>query len=85
MSEENLIRWVKYNHNVLNGILPEGGEVDNYKKIISELSARNISSMMIVAFDEDSYIIEYLEDQKKKSMKVLISEVEITRMKGIEN
>jgi|LSQX01.1.fsa_nt_gb hypothetical protein len=85
MSKKGLMRWVKYNHNILNGILPGNEEVNNYRKLISDLSDSDITAPNIIGFDEDCYIVEYLEGKKKKSIKVLISEIEIIRMQEIPN
>lgn len=84
MSKKNLIRWAKYNHSIINGILPGSEETKIFKKTICELSANNISSMSIAAFDQDCYLIEYIEGHTKKSMKILISEIELMKMRGFE-
>lgn len=85
MCKKSLIRWTKYNHSILNGVLPGDEETSVFRRTISELSANNISSMSIAAFDDDCYLVEYLEGYTKKSMKILISEIETTKMKEVEN
>lgn len=86
MSKKSLIiRWIKYNHDILNGVLPGSEETNSFRKLLSELSARNISSLMIAGFCHDSYVVEYLEGQTKKTMRIFISEIEMMKMKGIEN
>jgi|GEM_PF-2903813 len=70
-----LLGWTKYNHSILRGILPERDEAKNFVKITSDLSNLNISSVNIIGYSDNCYIVEYNEGETKNSMKVYFTDL----------
>jgi len=55
VKEKNLIEWVRYNHNVLNGIELSNSSVSNFIRVKRELAAASIHHIAIRGIDKDGY------------------------------
>lgn len=75
-TKESLTEWVKYNHNIFSGVKTSSQEVYDFKKLCAGLAAKSIESIVIKHVDTESYTVEYMERRTRKSMKILISEIE---------
>lgn len=74
--KESLTKWVKYNHNIFNGITSTSESVNGFKNLRAELDAQSIESIVIRSVNDENYSIEYIKRKSKKSMKILISDLD---------
>lgn len=74
--KENLTRWAKYNYNIFKGMTSTSETVDNFMKLSSDIKAQGVQSIVIRFIDNESYTLEYIEMKTKKSIKILISDIE---------
>ena len=75
-SNINGFSFAEHRHNIFNGVKTSSQEVYDFKKLCAGLAAKSIESIVIKHIDKESYTVEYMERQTRKSMKILISEIQ---------